>query len=207
MILLLDNYDSFVYNLARYATELGFDCDTVRNDRIDLKTIQRMQPSHIIISPGPCTPSDAGIAMSVIQAFGGHIPLLGICLGHQAIAQALGGRVVRAIKPLHGRASTIQHHNNGLFTGLPNPLTVGRYHSLVVERDSLPDCLSIDATSDEGDIMAIRHKAQPTYGLQFHPESILTDTGHAIIQRFLSIKAPALPAQHDSARLVGHVTN
>ena len=186
MILILDNYDSFVDNLARYTRELGFDCELVRNDAIDVDQIRQKNPSHIIISPGPCRPAQAGIAIELIQRLGDKIPILGICLGHQAIGEAFGGQVVRAIQPMHGRASMIRHQGCDLLTGLENPLRVARYHSLVVERESLPSCLEVCALSDEGEIMALQHQQWPVYGLQFHPESILTDSGHQMLKRFLT---------------------
>jgi para-aminobenzoate synthetase component II len=186
MILILDNYDSFVDNLARYTRELGFDCELVRNDAIDVDQIRQKNPSHIIISPGPCRPAQAGVAIELIQRLGDKIPILGICLGHQAIGEAFGGQVVRAIQPMHGRASMIRHQGCDLLAGLENPLRVARYHSLVVERESLPSCLEVCALSDEGEIMALQHQQWPVYGLQFHPESILTDSGHQMIKRFLT---------------------
>ena len=186
MILILDNYDSFVDNLARYTRELGFDCELVRNDAIDVDQIRQKNPSHIIIPPGPCRPAQAGVAIELIQRLGDKIPILGICLGHQAIGEAFGGQVVRAIQPMHGRASMIRHQGCDLLAGLENPLRVARYHSLVVERESLPSCLEVCALSDEGEIMALQHQQWPVYGLQFHPESILTDSGHQMIKRFLT---------------------
>lgn len=188
MILLLDNYDSFIYILAQYTRRLGFDCKTVRSDAITIEEIRRMRPSHIIISPGPCTPNEAGISIDVVRELGSEIPILGVCLGHQAIGQAFGGKITHAKKPMHGRAAEIKHDNTGLFESLDNPLTVGRYHSLVVERESLPDCLSIQAISDEGDIMAFSHKHYPIYGVQFHPESILTKQGLQMLEHFFAIE-------------------
>jgi para-aminobenzoate synthetase component 2 len=185
MILLIDNYDSFVYNLARYVSELGFDTCVKRNDAMTLADIEHMQPSHIIFSPGPCTPNEAGITLSAIQHFAGKIPMLGICLGHQAIGQAFDGKIVRSQQPWHGKSSMITHQGTDIFSGLPNPLQVGRYHSLAVCAQDLPDCLEVLASSDDGEIMALRHKEYPIVGLQFHPESILTQHGYQLLQQFL----------------------
>lgn len=187
MILLLDNYDSFVYNLLRYARELGRACEIVRSDAITVDAIRAYAPSHIIISPGPCTPDEAGVSMDVVRQLGEATPILGVCLGHQVIGQAFGGCVVRAKQPLHGRSSAIVHNGRGLFDDLPSPLTVGRYHSLVVERDSLPPCLEVTALCDQGEIMAMQHQSWPVHGVQFHPESILTQAGMDLIQRFLTL--------------------
>jgi para-aminobenzoate synthetase component II len=183
MILLIDNYDSFVYNLARYVSVLGFQYKVVRNDTISLDDIEKISPSHIIISPGPCTPNEAGISLSLIKKFGGKIPILGVCLGHQAIAQAYGGRVERASKPTHGKASWITHTERGIFSGIKNPLKVGRYHSLIA--DGLPDELSVTARTEEGEVMALQHVKHPVYGVQFHPESILTECGYDLLRNFL----------------------
>ncbi len=187
MILLIDNYDSFVYNLARYVSECGHDYLVKRNNEISLEEIADLNPSHIIISPGPCTPNEAGISLDLIKKFSGKIPLLGICLGHQAIAQACGGKVVPAEKPVHGKASKIRHNENGIFNNTPNPLEVGRYHSLIVSEKNFPAELEIIARAENGEIMAIAHKKHFTVGLQFHPESVLTQHGHDLIGNFLNI--------------------
>jgi anthranilate synthase/aminodeoxychorismate synthase-like glutamine amidotransferase len=186
MILLLDNYDSFVWNLARYVRELGGEPLVLRNDAVTLGEIAGMAPSHIIISPGPCTPTEAGASLDVIRRFGPTVPTLGVCLGHQAIGAAYGGRVVRAARPMHGKTSDISHDGTGLFAGLPSPFKATRYHSLVVERASLPADLRVTATAEDGEIMAVRHRAHPVVGTQFHPESVLTEGGHAILGRFLA---------------------
>lgn len=186
MILLIDNYDSFVYNLARYVNELDFDCVVKRNDHITLDDISVLQPSHIIISPGPCTPNEAGISLNLIKHFASRIPILGVCLGHQAIAQAWGAKIVRAKHPMHGKSAAIFHHEQGLFQQLPNPLTVGRYHSLIVDQASCPDDLMITAYCEAGEVMAIQHKHYPLFGVQFHPESVLTQGGHQLLKNFLA---------------------
>ena len=185
MILLIDNYDSFVHNLARYIRELGWPTNVVRNDAVDLATIERLSPSHIVISPGPCTPNEAGISIALIERFSSRIPILGVCLGHQCIGQAFGGKVVRARRPMHGKTSLIRHDGIGIFAGLPNPLRATRYHSLVVAKEGLPDDLMITAESEEGEIMALRHRRWPVVGLQFHPEAVLTEHGHDLLQNFL----------------------
>lgn len=185
MILLIDNYDSFVFNLARYVKELGFDCIVKRNDKMTLEEIDRLSPSHIILSPGPSAPNEAGICLALIKRFMGYIPILGVCLGHQAIGQACGGEVIKACRPMHGKASVIKHDSMGLFEHLPNPLKVARYHSLVINPNNMPDCLHVHAVSEEGDVMAISHKQHPLFGVQFHPESILTECGHELLSHFL----------------------
>lgn len=187
MILLLDNFDSFVYNLARYFQRLGQTTEVVRSNAITPDEIAALQPKAIVISPGPCTPNEAGCSLDVVRRFVGKTPILGVCLGHQAIAAALGGRIVRAAEPVHGRASPIEHSARGLFEGLPNPLQVGRYHSLVVEKQSLPAELEVTATTGEGVIMAVAHRAAPVFGVQFHPESILTDCGYELLSNFLRL--------------------
>lgn len=187
MILLIDNYDSFVHNLARYLAELGCTTQVVRNDAITVTEIALLNPAAIVISPGPCTPQEAGISQAVVRALGPTIPILGVCLGHQAIASALGGRIVRASEPVHGRTSLIEHHADGLFRGLPNPLRATRYHSLIVEEATLPCELSITARTEDGSPMALAHQTWPTLGVQFHPESILTDSGHRLLANFLSL--------------------
>ncbi len=186
LVLLIDNYDSFVYNLARYVGELGYERIVFRNDAITLADIERLRPTHIIISPGPCGPDQAGISMSVIQRFGSSIPILGVCLGHQAIGQVYGAKVVRAAKPMHGKSSGIIHVGSGLFEGLPNPLRVARYHSLIVSEIEFPSVLQVTATSDTGEIMALQHRRFPIVGVQFHPESILTEKGYELLQYFLN---------------------
>jgi anthranilate synthase component 2 len=186
MILLVDNYDSFVHTLAGYVRELGRDALVVRNDAVTLEEVERLGASHIIISPGPGTPSGAGISTAVVRRCGASTPILGVCLGHQCIGEAYGGRVVRA-RPRHGRASAVRHDGSGLFAGLESPFQAARYHSLAVERSSLPADLRITADTDDGVIMAIEHRAHPVVGLQFHPESVLSDHGHLLIDRFLHL--------------------
>lgn len=185
MILIIDNYDSFVYNLYQYLLELGEKVEVYRNDKITLERINQINPSHIILSPGPCTPNEAGLCLDIINNFGPTIPILGVCLGHQAIGQAYGGKVTRAKKPIHGKESLIHHDGLGVFSQLPQPLKVGRYHSLIVERETLPHSLKISALSQEGEIMGLRHAYYPVEGVQFHPESILTDQGHCLLNNFI----------------------
>ncbi|HET7922217.1 MAG TPA: aminodeoxychorismate/anthranilate synthase component II [Gammaproteobacteria bacterium] len=190
MLLMLDNYDSFTYNLVQYFGELGEDVQVVRNDALTVAEIERLEPARIVISPGPCTPNEAGISLELIRQLGGRIPILGVCLGHQAIGQAFGGRVVHAEQVMHGKTSLIHHTGQGVFAGLPNPFEATRYHSLVVERDSLPDCLEPTAWTRHADgsveeIMGLRHKTLAVEGVQFHPESILTQHGHALLKNFL----------------------
>jgi para-aminobenzoate synthetase component 2 len=190
MILVIDNYDSFTYNLVQYLGELGQEIIVKRNDEIDLAGIEALRPDHILISPGPCTPNEAGISLALIDHFKGKIPILGVCLGHQAIGQAFGGEVVRAETLMHGKTSEIYHDGRGLFAGLPNPFTATRYHSLIVRRETLPDCFEITAETSKGEIMGLRHKRYPIEGVQFHPESIITDHGHQMLRNFLGISAP-----------------
>ena len=185
MLLMIDNYDSFTYNLVQYLGELGQDVQVYRNDEIDLAKVAALKPTHIVVSPGPCTPNEAGISVPLIKEFAGKIPLLGVCLGHQSIGQAFGGKIVHAKQLMHGKTSLIYHHNIGVFSGLPNPYTATRYHSLVIEKASLPDCLEITAWTEDGEIMGVRHKTLRVEGVQFHPESILTEHGHALLQNFL----------------------
>jgi anthranilate synthase component 2 len=185
MLLLIDNYDSFTYNLAQYLGELGADVHVHRNDAITLEQVAAWRPDKIVISPGPCTPAEAGISVSLVQRFAGDIPILGVCLGHQAIGQAYGGRIVRAGRVMHGKLSLVTHRGEGLFSGIKNPLTATRYHSLVIERASLPACLEITAESDDGEIMGVRHREHDVCGVQFHPEAILTEQGHELLQNFL----------------------
>lgn len=191
MILVIDNYDSFTYNLVQYLGELGEEVTVRRNDEIDLAGIEALQPDHILISPGPCTPNEAGITLNLIEHFKGVIPIFGVCLGHQAIGQAFGGKVVRAERLMHGKTSPIYHQGESVFAGLPSPFTATRYHSLIVERESLPDCLEITAETAEGEIMGLRHKEYAVEGVQFHPESIITQHGHQILRNFLNRKAEA----------------
>lgn len=187
MIILIDNYDSFVYNLARYVGELGYERRVFRHDAINVSEICALNPSHIIISPGPGGPQDAGISLEVIRQLSGQIPILGVCLGHQAIGEAFGGRVIRGRHPMHGKSSCITHNNVGIFEGLMNPLKVGRYHSLIVEAESLPECLMATAWSEEGEIMGLQHRHLPVFGVQFHPESVLTESGYELLKRFLTL--------------------
>ena len=189
MILMIDNYDSFTYNIVQYLLELGADVDVRRNDEVNLDDIAQLNPEKIVISPGPCTPNEAGISMACIERFGGTIPILGICLGHQSIGQVFGGQVVRAREVMHGKTSVIYHNQDGVFSELAQPLTATRYHSLVVDRQNLPDCLEITAwTEKDGqvdEIMGLRHRELAVEGVQFHPESILSEHGHALLQNFL----------------------
>ena len=185
MLLMLDNYDSFTYNLVQYFGELGEDVRVYRNDAITLSELAKLDPARIVISPGPGTPVQAGISLSVIREFAGKIPLLGVCLGHQSIGEAFGGKVVHARKLMHGKVSPVHHHNVGVFRGLPNPVTCTRYHSLAVERETLPDCLEVTAWTDDGEIMGLRHKTLDVEGVQFHQESILTEHGHDMLKNFL----------------------
>ncbi|HET6146878.1 MAG TPA: aminodeoxychorismate/anthranilate synthase component II [Polyangia bacterium] len=191
MLLVIDNYDSFTYNLVQYLGELGQEVRVVRNDEIAAGDIAGLGPTHIVISPGPCTPNEAGISLDVIQRYAGKIPILGVCLGHQSIGQAFGGKVVRAQRVMHGKTSSIHHQGRGVFAGLPNPFEATRYHSLLVERESLPDCLEITASTDEGEIMGLRHKTHAVQGVQFHPESFLTTVGKNLLKNFLSAKGGA----------------
>ena len=186
MILVLDNYDSFTYNLVQYLGELGQEVRVVRNDEIAAADIAGLAPSKIVISPGPCTPNEAGISLEVIQTYAGKIPILGVCLGHQAIGQAFGGKIVRAARVMHGKTSQISHDGRGMFTGLPNPFQATRYHSLLIERSSVPACLEITAESPAGEIMAVRHTSLPIEGVQFHPESFLTTSGKDLLRNFLT---------------------
>ena len=187
MILLLDNYDSFTYNLAQYLGELGCEVEVHRNDRISVEQIARRKPERIVISPGPCTPQEAGISVEMIQKLAGKIPILGVCLGHQAIGAAFGGKIIRAPKLFHGKISQIRHDGSGVFRGLPNPFTATRYHSLIVERKSLPADLQVTAETDDDIIMGMQHKQYPLMGVQFHPESVLTDSGKQLLKNFLSL--------------------
>ena len=185
MLLMIDNYDSFTYNIVQYFGELGEDVRVYRNDAISVDDVARLNPARIVISPGPGTPAQAGVSLAVIRQFAGKIPLLGVCLGHQAIGEAFGGKVVHAKRQMHGKVSPIHHLNTGVFRDLPNPLTCTRYHSLAVERASLPACLEITAWCEDGEIMGLRHKHFDVEGVQFHPESILTERGHDLLKNFL----------------------
>jgi anthranilate synthase component 2 len=193
MLLMIDNYDSFTYNIVQYLGELGQDVRVYRNDEITIEQIEALNPQHIVISPGPCSPNEAGVSMAVIQHFAGKIPVLGVCLGHQSIGQVFGGNVIRARQVMHGKTSPIYHKNSGVFSSLNNPLIATRYHSLVIDKNTLPDCLEVTAWTqlDDGsmdEIMGVRHKALAVEGVQFHPESILTEQGHALLKNFLDGK-------------------
>ena len=190
MLLMIDNYDSFTYNLVQYLGELGADVHVYRNDNISLQEIEELQPEKIVISPGPCTPNEAGVSIDTIRQFAGRVPILGVCLGHQSIGQAFGGRIVHARAIMHGKTSMMHHSSEGVFRGLPNPFEATRYHSLVIEQDSLPDCLEVTAWTVDADgkvdvIMGVRHKTMAVEGVQFHPESILTGSGHDLLRNFL----------------------
>ena len=185
MLLMIDNYDSFTYNLVQYFGELGADVHVYRNDAITLEQIAAWEPEAIVISPGPCTPVEAGISVPLVERFAGRIPVLGVCLGHQAIGQAFGGRIVRARRVMHGKVSPVTHDGRGVFTGLPSPFGVTRYHSLAIERESVPADLVVTATADDGEIMGVRHRRFAVEGVQFHPEAILTEHGHALLANFL----------------------
>jgi len=190
MLLMIDNYDSFTYNLVQYLGELGADVHVYRNDSISLQEIEELQPEKIVISPGPCTPNEAGVSIDTIRQFAGRVPILGVCLGHQSIGQAFGGRIVHARAIMHGKTSMMHHSSEGVFRGLPNPFEATRYHSLVIEQNSLPDCLevtawTVDAAGEVDEIMGVRHKTMAVEGVQFHPESILTGSGHDLLRNFL----------------------
>lgn len=186
MLLIIDNYDSFTYNLVQYFGELGAEMKIIRNDAMDIAQINALQPSRICISPGPCTPNEAGVSCEVIATFGSRIPILGVCLGHQSIGQVYGGDVVRAERLMHGKTSPIHHNNGSVFRNMPNPFTATRYHSLIVKRETLPDCLEITAWTAENEIMGLQHKEYPVHGVQFHPESILTQDGKRMLKNFLT---------------------
>jgi anthranilate synthase component 2 len=188
MLLMIDNYDSFTYNLFQYLGELGQDVRVFRNDRISVDEIAALKPKHIVISPGPCTPNEAGISIATVERFGGGIPILGVCLGHQSIGQAYGGRIVRAKQLMHGKTSMIHHGGDGVFSGLPSPFEATRYHSLVIERESLPACLEVTAWTEDDEIMGVRHREHAVEGVQFHPESLLTEHGHKLLANFLGIR-------------------
>ena len=199
MLLMIDNYDSFTYNLVQYFGELGAEVVVHRNDEIDIEAIERLAPERIVISPGPCTPNEAGVSLEAVRHFAGRVPLLGVCLGHQAIGQAFGGKVIHAREVMHGKTSPVHHRGEGVFRGLPNPVVATRYHSLVVERATLPECLEITAWTEAADgavdeIMGLRHRSLDVEGVQFHPESILTEAGHALLKNFLDRKPPPADA-------------
>jgi anthranilate synthase component 2 len=185
MLLMIDNYDSFTYNLVQYFGELGQDVRVFRNDAITLKEIAAMAPDYLVISPGPCSPKEAGISVAAIQEFAGKLPILGVCLGHQSIGYAFGGEIVHAKQLMHGKLSPVHHADTGIFSGLPNPFNATRYHSLAIRRETLPDCLEVTAWTDDGEIMGVRHKTLAVQGVQFHPESIMTEHGHALLDNFL----------------------
>ena len=185
MIVMIDNYDSFTYNLVQYLGELGAETRVFRNDETTADAIAAMAPSHIVISPGPCTPNEAGVTLPLIQRLAGKVPILGVCLGHQAIGQAFGGKVVRAGKVMHGKVSQVSHDRKGVFANIPSPFTATRYHSLVVERSSLPECLAVTAESEDGEIMGLRHRSLAVEGVQFHPEALLTEYGREMLQNFI----------------------
>jgi len=189
VLLMIDNYDSFTWNLVQYFGELGAEVKVVRNDAIGLDEVAALAPTHIAISPGPCSPTEAGISVPLIRAFGGKLPILGVCLGHQAIGQAYGGRIVHARTLMHGKTSPVRHAGLGVFAGLPSPFTATRYHSLAIERAGLPDCLEVTAWTDDGEIMGVRHREWAIEGVQFHPESFLTEHGHALLKNFLQPEA------------------
>ena len=189
-VFILDNYDSFTYNLVQYLGELGAEIEVGRNDQVTAEEILASAPDGIVVSPGPCTPNEAGVSLDLIRKAGERVPILGVCLGHQCIGQVYGGKVIRAPRIMHGKTSLIHHDNRGIFEGLENPFTATRYHSLIVERPSLPECLEVTAWTEEGVIMGLAHKDLPVYGVQFHPESILTGAGKALLSRFLALLSP-----------------
>lgn len=205
MVLLIDNFDSFVYNLARYLRELGEEVRVVRNDAIDVAGVRELAPDHLVISPGPCTPAEAGVSTDLVRELSGEVPVLGVCLGHQCIARAFGGRVVRASEPRHGKASRVRHDGTDLFTGLADPLRVIRYHSLLVDEESLPPELAVTARSEEGSLMALRHRERPAWGVQFHPEAVLTDHGHALLRNFLALGRGEAPPGPDAGERFGEL--
>jgi len=199
MLILIDNYDSFTYNLVHFLGELGANSEVIRNDKITAEEVLKKKPKAIVLSPGPCTPNEAGVCLDLIAKAGAKIPLLGVCLGHQAIGQAYGGKVIRAPEPMHGKLSTITHTDKGVFRGLPAKIEVTRYHSLIVERKSLPDCLEVNAETSDGIIMGLMHKTHPVHGVQFHPESIASEQGHALLANFLEL-AGLHPRRRNAAR-------
>ncbi len=185
MILVIDNYDSFTYNLVQYLGEMGVQIEVTRNDELTVEEILKMKPDHLVISPGPCSPKEAGISVDIIKKIGGKIPILGVCLGHQSIGYAYGGDIIRAKKLMHGKTSQIKHDGKGVFKGMPNPFKATRYHSLAIKKETLPDALVVTAESEEGEIMGVRHKSLPVEGVQFHPESILTESGRVLLRNFV----------------------
>ena len=185
MLLMIDNYDSFTYNLVQYLSEIGQEVKVYRNDKITIEEVNKLNPKYIVISPGPCTPNEAGISLELINSFKGKIPILGVCLGHQSIGQAFGGKIIHAQTIMHGKTSQIFHENTGIFNGIKSPFTATRYHSLVIDKKSLPDCFDITAWTDDNEIMGIKHKDLPIEGVQFHPESILSEYGHDLLKNFL----------------------
>jgi anthranilate synthase component 2 len=190
MLLMIDNYDSFTYNLVQYLGELGEDVKVIRNDELSVDEIAALAPARIVVSPGPCTPNEAGVSLALIEHFKGRVPILGVCLGHQAIGQAFGGKVVRAKQVMHGKTSRVRHDEHGVFNKIPNQFVAARYHSLVVERASLPGCLEISAESEDGEIMGLRHRSLAVEGVQFHPEALLTEHGHQLLQNFIQGARP-----------------
>lgn len=188
MILVIDNYDSFTYNLVQYLGEMGVAMEVHRNDQIAIEEIRALKPERILVSPGPCSPRESGLSNEIIRAFGGEVPLFGVCLGHQCIGHTFGAEVVVNYRMMHGKTSLIKHHGKDLFEGLPNPFAATRYHSLIIKRETLPDCLEVTAETEEGEIMGIRHKTLPVWGVQFHPESILTEHGRLLLRNFLKLK-------------------
>jgi len=194
VVLMIDNYDSFTYNLVQYLGELGAEVAVYRNDALTTGEVEHLAPSHIVISPGPSSPDEAGVSLAMIDAFAGRIPILGVCLGHQAIGQSFGGRVVRAKNLMHGKTSQIVHDGQGVFEGVPAPFTATRYHSLIVAGESVPECLTVSAWTDQGEIMGLRHRVYAVEGVQFHPESILTECGHDILRNFLNGRAAVRPS-------------
>ena len=195
MIAMIDNYDSFTYNLVQYLSELGAETRVFRNDEISVDELEAMAPSHLVISPGPCTPNEAFITLAAIARFAGEVPILGVCLGHQAIGQAFGGKVVRARQVMHGKVSRIRHDEKGIFEKIPNDFVATRYHSLVVEHSSLPECLAVTAQSEDGEVMGLRHRSLDIEGVQFHPEALLTEHGHEMLQNFIARKQAAQPGR------------
>ena len=185
MLLMIDNYDSFTYNLVQYLSEIGQEVKVYRNDKITIEEVNKLNPKYIVISPGPCTPTEAGISLELINSFKGKVPILGVCLGHQSIGQAFGGKIIHAQTIMHGKTSQIFHENTGVFNGIKSPFTATRYHSLVIDKKSLPDCFDITAWTDDNEIMGIKHKDLPIEGVQFHPESILSEYGHDLLKNFL----------------------
>ncbi len=190
MILLIDNYDSFTYNLVQYLGELGARCQVYRNDEIDLANLEEKAPKYLVVSPGPCTPREAGVSEGAIRRMAGRIPILGVCLGHQCIGSAFGGKIIRAGRLMHGKSSPIHHDGRTIYRGLPNPFQAIRYHSLLIERESLPDCLEVSAETKEGEVMGVRHKNLAVEGVQFHPESIMTQGGKILLKNFLEMEGP-----------------